>query len=45
VLHAQFGLHGMMALELALRRTLGDTGVSQRATSRSKYFNRLSATS
>jgi hypothetical protein len=29
VLHAQFGLHEMMALELVLRRTLGDTRVSQ----------------
>jgi hypothetical protein len=25
---AQFGLHEMMAFELVLRRTLGDTGVS-----------------
>jgi hypothetical protein len=29
VLHAQFGLHEMMILELALRKALGDTGVSQ----------------
>jgi hypothetical protein len=29
VLHAQFGLHEMMVLGLALRRTLGDTEVSQ----------------
>jgi hypothetical protein len=29
VLLAQFGLHEMMVLELVLRRTLGDTGVSQ----------------
>jgi hypothetical protein len=28
VLHAQFGLHEMMVLGLALRRTLGDTEVS-----------------
>jgi hypothetical protein len=28
VLLAQFGLHEMMVLELVLRRTLGDTGVS-----------------
>jgi hypothetical protein len=30
VLLAQLGLHEMMVLELVLRRTLGDTGVSQR---------------
>jgi hypothetical protein len=30
VLFAQFGLHEMMVLELALRKALGDTGVSQR---------------
>jgi hypothetical protein len=29
VLHAQFGLHEMMVLELALRKALGDTRVSQ----------------
>jgi hypothetical protein len=28
VFHAQFCLHEMMVLELALGRTLGDTGVS-----------------
>jgi hypothetical protein len=28
VLHAHFSLHEMMALELALRKALGDTGVS-----------------
>jgi hypothetical protein len=26
MLHAQFGLHEMMVLGLALRKTLGDTG-------------------
>jgi hypothetical protein len=31
VLHAQFGLHEMMVLGLALRRTLGDTRVSHPA--------------
>jgi hypothetical protein len=29
MLHAQFVLHEMMILELALRKALGDTGVSQ----------------
>jgi hypothetical protein len=29
VLHAQFGLHEMMILELALRKALGDIGLSQ----------------
>jgi hypothetical protein len=29
MLLAQFDLHEMMTLELVLRRTLGDTGVSQ----------------
>jgi hypothetical protein len=28
VLHAQFGVHEMIILELALRKSLGDTGVS-----------------
>jgi hypothetical protein len=28
MLHAQFGLHEMMVLGLALRKALGDTGVS-----------------
>ena len=29
MLHAQFGSHEMLILGLALRETLGDTGVSQ----------------
>jgi hypothetical protein len=32
MLLAQFCLHEMMVLELVLRRTLSDTGVSQSAT-------------
>jgi hypothetical protein len=34
----QFGLHEMMALKLVLRRTLGDTGVSQYLVARLGHY-------
>jgi hypothetical protein len=41
MLLAQFCLHEMMVLELVLRRTLSDTGVSQMTTATEVWFFRL----